>query len=111
MFKMKKKKCIDKVLDSLYWHDAWLDVPPNSGQKRFEDDSVDGNLTVIFSIDGDAWIETFTPRNQLRRSLRFREPSTGGGQSSRVRKALMILAMAIKADNEENPQRKNYNLK
>ena len=37
-------------------------------------------------------------------AMRFRMPIVGGGQSPRVRNALMILALAIKLDNEEHPQ-------
>jgi len=38
-------------------------------------------------------------------TLRFRN-TFGGGNSERVRIALMILALAIKLDNEERPQYK-----
>lgn len=61
-----------------------------------------GSIIVSFSEDGDAWIEVDPSHD--RAPLRFRS-FFGGGMSLRVRNALMILALAIKLDNEEHPQR------
>lgn len=98
----KSDKHIDEILESIDWEKAWTDIPPNDRQDRIEDDSDDGKLAVVFSNDGDAWIATYPSKHALGQSgLRFRVPGCGGGQSSRVRKALMVLAMAIKADNEQ----------
>jgi hypothetical protein len=103
---VNKKKHVDKILDALDWQLAWSEIPTMYRQTRIEDDSQFGILEVIASNDGDVWVETIPDKNEFRRSLRFREPISGGGQSARVRKALMVLAMAIKADNEESPQRR-----
>jgi hypothetical protein len=56
---------------------------------------------VYFDKSGDAWVETTKKYNK---ALRFRD-FLGGGQSQRVRNALMILALAIELDNEDHPQR------
>ena len=52
-------------------------------------------VSVVFSPDGDAWVTT-DPRG-----CRFRTYA-GGGTSLRVRNALLMLAMAIKLDNEKH---------
>lgn len=71
---------------------------------RRQDDH-DGNLgegvSVSFGIDGDAYIET---NSRPCSSCRYRVPLIGGGRSPRVRSALMILALAIEADNLNDPQ-------
>lgn len=101
---VKKKQYIDKLLDSLDWEAVWASFPEKSpfGFQRFEDDSIDGTLQVSLSVDGDSWIKTYQ-KNPLS-SLRFRVEHGGGGQSPRVRQALIILMMAIKRDNEYRPQ-------
>jgi hypothetical protein len=58
----------------------------------------DQELSVTFGVDGDAWIMLLTLP-----SLRFREYS-GGGMSIRTRNALLVLAEAIRRDNEMSPQ-------
>lgn len=101
-----EQKQIDKILETIDWPSAWKEIGgSSSGQIRFEDDSRLGHLGVVFSPDGDAWISVI-PDNENsfhNRTLRFRNLS-GGGQSMRVREALMVLAMAISADNEDRPQ-------
>ena len=97
---MKKKKHIDKILDKLDWQEAWKLVPVRKLMTRIEDDSL-GNISVLFTMDGDAWIDI---EREHPGSLRFREIFMGGGESARVRAALMVLALAIQADNEDRPQ-------
>lgn len=55
-------------------------------------------ISLGFSPDGDAWLLLAGLT-----SLRFRIPA-GGGSSPRVQRALVILAEAIRRDNEERPQ-------
>ena len=99
----QSKKHIDEILASIDFEKAWTEVPPNDRQVRIEDDSPDGKLAVVFSNDGDGWIAVYpSKQSSLYKGLRFRVPGCGGGQSSRVRQALMVLALAIKADNEDN---------
>lgn len=63
-------------------------------------DDCDGEMykgiSVGFTEDGDAWL------NACPEGCRFRT-YFGGGRSLRVRNALIVLAMAIKLDNEEHP--------
>lgn len=72
--------------------------------ERNEDDSPDGKLIVIMAKDGDIHI-SIAPSSERKignPSCRFCTRA-GGGRSRRVRHALMFLAMAIEADNKENP--------
>jgi len=107
IFLEEQMKHIDKVLASVDWEEAWKEVGTSDSQTRKEDDSYSGSITVVFSVDGDAWIGfNPDPEEFSHRSFRFRT-SGGGGRSLRVRKALMVLAMAIKADNEDDPIRRD----
>lgn len=69
---------------------------------RIEDDSRTGILVVSITCDADVHIQTF-PGNDYPGSIRFRTPA-GGGRSARVRDALLLLAVAMAADNEESHQ-------
>jgi len=93
-------KAIKRFLEEPYW------IPElDSGEvyTRLHDDN-DGTFTGILSVqfdrNGDAYIATDVGKLK---NLRFRT-SSGGGKSLRVKNALMILALAIKLDNAENPQ-------
>jgi hypothetical protein len=95
---MDISKTIHKILEEPFWPE---EIDSNEPYTRVHDDC-DGDmsqtLSVTFSIDGDAWVTT-----EFSASRRFRTYQ-GGGMSLRVRNALLILAMAIKKDNEEKPQ-------
>lgn len=103
---MRKKKIevssklIKEILDSSFWLET-LDT--KSFYRRIHDDC-DGNVTetinVCFGHDGDAHL---TANIAPFKSFRFRT-WCGGGSSLRVRNALLILAEAIRLDNEERPQ-------
>lgn len=96
----------DHLAEGLDWPAAWKVVPSGNIVTRFEDDSRFGQLQVGFTCDGDGWIGILQdPDNRAvgGKMIRFRGFS-GGGQSLRVRTALMILALAIEADNEEREQ-------
>ena len=58
-----------------------------------------GHVGVSFSCDGDAWVHSDFSHH----TLRFRTYG-GGGMSLRTRCALMLLAEAIRLDNEERQQ-------
>ena len=92
------KKYVDTLLN-IDWAKAGQEVGLRKAHQRFEDDSREGTITVIFSEDGDAHIWVNPDIKEFHTGCRFRTVG-GGGQSERVRTALMILAMAIKADNE-----------
>ena len=84
-----------EFLDQPFWPEG-LDT--TTRYFRTEDDCDGGlheGLVVTFSEDGDAWIQTIG-------SSRFRT-GLGGGRSLRVRAAILLLAMAIQADNEDRP--------
>jgi hypothetical protein len=74
-------------------------------QTRVSDDS-SSELSVVFTPDGDGWIDVLTKPDpkEVTTVLRFRMPILGGGDSERVRNALLVLALAIKLDNEAKPQ-------
>ena len=91
---------IDKVLETPYWPP---ELKTGKAYSRTHDDC-DGDrsqrLVVVFTQDGDAWVEVTQERGH---SLRFRNYG-GGGMSLRTRSALMLLALAIEKDNQERPQ-------
>lgn len=80
----------------------WIQGLGHEQYSRLQDDhdgTGRGRIQVSFDQMGDAWFSTdLSPRG-----LRFRTHG-GGGMSLRVRAALMILAYAIKLDNEDRPQ-------
>lgn len=90
-------------LEEVFWPDT---LKPMTVYLRYEDDSPTGSISVVIGDDGDAHITVFSKpdRNELRFGMRFRMEMTGGGQSPRVRNALLALAEAIRRDNEERPQ-------
>ncbi len=87
------------------WWPKHLETLTTYATSRYEDDSHTGMLCVTMSPDSDAWIEVVSvpDRDELKLSMRFRT-YFGGGQSHRVRNALLILAEAMRRDNEERPQ-------
>lgn len=106
-FLMPAESTVDRALNTLL--EGYYPPPAglrNSGTKFYErrQDDTDGErgpehyLTVMFSVDGDAWLT-----QGVGPSLRFRKEE-GGGQSVRVQRALLVLAEAIRRDNEERPQ-------
>jgi len=98
----------DEVIKVLLESHFWLkDLEPSTAYGRFDDDTYTGHITVVFSQDGDGWLEVLSEKDpEDPFSHRFRMPFHGGGQSGRVRTALLILALAIKLDNEERPQQR-----
>ncbi len=76
--------------------------------ERFEDMSPKGKLCVLIQNDGDVIVTIWPDENEpgLRHAYLSAEfcTLTGGGQSRRVRKALTVLAEAIRRDNEERKQ-------
>lgn len=71
---------------------------------RIHDDN-DGDVTqaieLVIDQQGDVYVRTMAQKGEF---LRFRT-SGGGGDSLRVRNALVVLAYAISLDNETKPQR------
>jgi len=91
-------KDIKKILEEPFWIKT---VSPNIGYTRLHDDhdgTFTGSVSVLFDEMGDARMTI-----DSREPIRFRTWG-GGGMSLRVRTALLILAEAIRLDNEERPQ-------
>ena len=65
------------------------------------DETFEGNLTTFVLRDGDMVVTTDRRHGP---PMRFQNYLVGG-QSPRVHNALKILALAIKLDNEDHPQR------
>jgi hypothetical protein len=99
-FRLKMKdisKAIKKILETPFWPPMLNPYQPYfRTQDDCEGDKSEG-ISVTIGEDGDAWVFTNTKMH----SCRYRMPFLGGGRSPRVRNALLILAMAIKMDNEE----------
>lgn len=86
---------IRQLLEAYFWP---ANLQPNTRYVRLHDDhdgKFEGHLSVVIGEDGDAWVAADGPD-----PLRFRMPSTGGGRSPHTRTALLILAEAIRLDNE-----------
>lgn len=95
-----KASTLNKILKYPFWPDTLI---PDFVYSRVHDDH-DGEFSGILNVQidrqGDVWISTdqhfFPP-------MRFRTYG-GGGMSQRTRNALLILAEAIRMDNEDHPQ-------
>lgn len=96
---------IRQLLEDSFWL-ATLET--GRTYQRYEDDSPLGYLSLVFGGDGDGHIMVIQEQdpNEHKMSMRFRMPMQGGGQSPRVRNALLILAEAIRLDNIDNPQQR-----
>ncbi len=98
-------RAMNTLIEGAYWPRSLATMRTYT---RRQDDT-DGETTakhdldVTIGIDGDMWV-------QAPRLLRFRT-GAGGGGSLRVRNALLVLAEAIRRDNEECPQKVSYNAK
>lgn len=97
------KATIHKLLNAPFWPET---LETGKCYQRFEDDSPNGYISVVFGGDGDGHLMVIAEQdpNDHKLSMRFRMPLQGGGQSPRVRNALLILAEAIRLDNEDHPQ-------
>jgi hypothetical protein len=92
---------LNTLIEGSYWPDS---ISTNTTYVRRQDDtdgerSSEHDLVVHIGCDGDAWVRA----GGSLRTLRFRN-CFGGGWSVRVRNALLVLAEAIRRDNEARPQ-------
>lgn len=98
---------IPNLIKSILESDFWLSsLNTMESYERLHDDhdgSHEGVLNVLFTPDADARIWITSAEGMQSDVLRFRMPDIGGGMSPRTRVALLILAEAIRADNESNP--------
>jgi hypothetical protein len=93
-------RAMNTLVEGYYWPTS---LEPQSGYTRRHDDTdgkrgIEEDLTVSIGPDGDMWVVVAGAA-----PLRFRSDA-GGGQSLRVRNALLVLAEAIRRDNNERPQ-------
>ena len=92
---------VSQVLENPFWLRS---LTAGKTQTRLHDDH-DGTMTGIIGVNfdqnGDAWV-FIEDAEGATQSLRFRS-FAGGGRSPRTRAALMILAEAIRLDQEERP--------
>jgi len=89
-----------RVIENPFWIPG---LETDVSYERIHDDhdgTKEGRIIIQIDKMGDIW---FTTDKHHGSAMRFRT-SVGGGMSERVRSALMILAYAIKLDNEERPQ-------
>jgi hypothetical protein len=92
-------KIVDQILESNFWiHGLRTNYFYQRPQDDHDGDPQKGILGVCMDQSGDAHISVGNHE-----SSRFRMPGGGGGNSPRVRIALMILARAIQEDNEDHP--------
>ncbi len=95
-----KPSILDTLLEEPF---PWPQTLDESGYSRQHDDTdgePTGYLTVMFGPDGDAYVGV--DGTQL---LRFRTHA-GGGRSLRVHAALVVLAEAIRRDNEQDTEKR-----
>lgn len=96
---------LSRALNTVIERPYWLHTLGTRETYLRRQDDTDGDrgptqdLAVTLGPDGDAWL-----RAGGGEVLRFRTHA-GGGQSLRTRAALLVLAEAIRRDNEERPQR------
>ena len=95
------EEVIRVLLEAAFWPKS---LKTNTQYSRYDDDTYMGHISVVFSGDSDGWLDIMSEKDpEDMFSHRFRN-FFGGGQSERVRNAILILAMAIKLDNEDRPQ-------
>jgi hypothetical protein len=105
-----EKLCLEKpreVIAALFESPLRLDeLETQISYMREGDDDRGGYVGVQIGIDGDVHTIVFSSElgpEQYGFSHRFRG-YFGGGHSLRVRNALLMLALAIKIENEEDPK-------
>ena len=91
---------IKRLLENPTWPEGLEARTMYERQHDDTDGKDEGYLRVVIADDGDAWVSMDVAHH----GLRYRTYQ-GGGSSLRVRAALLILAQAIRLDNEERPQR------
>lgn len=92
-------KRIKKLLEDSFWPES---LSPDVSYQRIHDDH-DGTFTGTLSVFIDRMGDVYLTVDRAFEALRFRTMG-GGGHSLRVRNALVVLAEAIRLDNEERSQ-------
>ena len=92
---------LDTLLEGAYWPGS-LEVQQCYARLQDDTEGATGEeqeVSVVVGPDGDVWLRAAGGAT----ALRFRTYS-GGGHSLRTRNALLVLAEAIRRDNEDRPQ-------
>lgn len=89
---------IQEILTEHFWPPSLKTDTTYARRHDDTDGQNEGYIGVHIDASGDVWFQADTTH-----SLRFRTWG-GGGQSLRTRNALLILADAIRLDNQELPQ-------
>lgn len=102
MSKKETAKEIKALLETPFWIDG---LESGVLYQTMDDDSPDGQayLQIYITPDGDVWANKLT--DSIMKSIRKRT-DIGGGRDHRTRTAMMILAYAMKLDEEERAERK-----
>lgn len=101
-------KEVEEALDFVLEENFWIGTIDIGKIYKRKHDDIDGRdnpgqyLSLFFDSSGNSDIHIAIEAGKYR-TLRFRAPA-GGGESERTRKALMIIAEAIRRDNEKNPE-------
>lgn len=74
--------------------------PKSKDTARLEDMSPNGHLRLTLDADGDVCVEVFDGEQFAR--VEFCNGAGGGGQSPRVRAALLAVMVAMEEDNAED---------
>lgn len=99
------EEALNFVLEDNFWIEA-IDIGKIYERNQDDIDGEDNStqyLSLFFDSSGNSDIHIIIHPGKYR-TLRFRLP-VGGGKSERTRKALMIVAEAIRRDNEKNPDK------
>jgi hypothetical protein len=92
-------RVVDALLDSEFWLHT-ISTGQTYGRNHDDTDGEAGQfISILFDQMGDAYMDK---ASNYPWPLRFRTYE-GGGHSLKTRKALLILAEAIRQDNEERP--------
>jgi hypothetical protein len=101
MSEEKKESLFDRLV-TMDWQALW-EVVETMEFTNIECDDAEGWLSVCASCDGDLHLSVYPNEKGSRiGSPSFRARTyDGGGRHERVRQALLLLAVAIKEDQEE----------
>jgi len=93
-------RSLDTVLETVWWPQS---LHAEQALSRVHDDC-DGDLSQTLMVYLGRDLDVHVGMGHALETLRFREPM-GGGMSPRVRNALLVLAEAIRRDNELIPRK------
>ena len=101
LIQLEPSEVIRALVETPFWPRL---LETNISYARQGDDT-SSEISIAITRDADTWVSVFsdTDPDEISLSQRFRS-GFGGGESERVRNALLVLALAIKLENEARPQ-------